>query len=188
MSAAFQFSQIAIRTCEGQNTKSKTSAEQCDKEYSKIPVIRLGFIQFREGFWVGLYPGDYIQERGGGGGHKKDVSRQVGNKTYFIYISLADQVRNSNCNCSRNITKQEKTLISDSRKSLFLTLDNCSDCSVNVILFRQQVKEGGGGLMGGDTFNGIPYPFLGWGSPWGKGWGGGLHKKWAYKRNGGGGL
>ena len=42
--------------------------------YRKIPVISPGLIQFRKGFWVGLYTnaGAYIQGGGGVGAYKRN--------------------------------------------------------------------------------------------------------------------
>ena len=68
-----------------------------------IPMISPGLVQFRKGFYVGLYPGGlYI-----GGTYKlntKNVSKQADNKSYFI--SLQDQIRNPAFKCNRKTKGQ----------------------------------------------------------------------------------
>ena len=71
----------------------------------KSRLQALGLYNFVRGFgWAYIRGGKGV---GGGGGlisGIKNTSKQADNKTHFI--SLQDQIRNSNLNCNRNITKQ----------------------------------------------------------------------------------
>ena len=82
----------------------------CSTSYRKIQVKSLGLSGTSSGVLDELIygVGEGAYERN----FTKKVSKQADNKTYLV--SLQDQIRNSNFNYNRNITKQDQTLFLDS--------------------------------------------------------------------------